>query len=660
MSVVLGKLSLRGEAIDQAELSTMLSQSNHFNADAEGLWKDEMCGLGHLKIINTPESVHERLPYYSSNFQLAITADARLDNRNELLTDLRINDSTISDSQLILLAYKKYQESCVDKFVGAFAFAIWDQQKQKLFCARDHLGLASFFYYHDENFFAFASEKKGLLALKKLDKSINHDFLINQLTISPQKYEDTFYKHIHRLTPAHTLSIDLEGHLHFARYWDLDSQKTISFNNQQDYIDGFLEKLNLAISSQLRTIKEVGVELSGGLDSSGLAALAHQQLSAHKKRLHCYSMIMPREQVGKVYPYSKDSGRQDEWPAINDLCDFIGIPEELRFPIITDINPDESYLEELDRGLDFKDGVDDYYGPRYPILKRQAQQHGVGVIFAGFGGDELATAHCRGYYLEYFERKEYANFIKAAKPKYPWLSWGYLLGLEQLYDWKPEIAQKLDRLVFPQHYKRSKQFYQKRGFLSEDILKEHPELRERILQQDESERFWTLKEYQKKHVLRSYTYLTIESLTASARAYKMDMRFPLLDIGVLEYVLALPVEQKHDGVNGRLLFRRAMEGILPSDLIWRKKQAFGASNPSTYLDYQLRHQEVMEWLSQFKDQKRYSFVDIDKLMHKASVYYDVGLQGRVKVKEHPAGAKQGLMHALMRYMELNPNFTIQF
>src|SRR5690606_33756402 len=76
----------------------------------------------------------------------------------------------IPDSTLILKAYEKYGETCLEHLIGDFAFAIWDEQHQKLFCARDHMGVKPFFYYHDENFFAFASEKKGLLALAGLDK----------------------------------------------------------------------------------------------------------------------------------------------------------------------------------------------------------------------------------------------------------------------------------------------------------------------------------------------------------------------------------------------------------------------------------------------------------------------------------------------------------
>src|SRR6187402_2276600 len=127
-------------------------------------------------LYNTPESLNEKLPYHNTDSGLTVTADARIDNREEIyeLLNLPVADAgQLADSTLILMLYKKYSGDCVKHLVGDFAFAIWDNNTETLFCARDQMGIKPFFYYQNDNYFAFASEIKGLLALPDIDKSIN-------------------------------------------------------------------------------------------------------------------------------------------------------------------------------------------------------------------------------------------------------------------------------------------------------------------------------------------------------------------------------------------------------------------------------------------------------------------------------------------------------
>ena len=179
---------------------------NHWNADITGKWTNEAVGFGHLMLYNTPESLNEKLPFNKTDSSLTITADARIDNREELYTllNLTAEEQQLPDSTLIVLLYEKYGEDCVKHLIGDFAFAIWDDRTQKLFCVRDHMGVKPFFYYRDDNYFAFASELKGLLALPDIDKSINEQFLYNRMFHNSDQLDDTtLYQHIHRLAPAH-------------------------------------------------------------------------------------------------------------------------------------------------------------------------------------------------------------------------------------------------------------------------------------------------------------------------------------------------------------------------------------------------------------------------------------------------------------------------
>jgi asparagine synthase (glutamine-hydrolysing) len=182
MSAIYGKYNFFNGAVTSEELCVMESKLNHWNGDNAGQWHHKAIGMGHLMLYNTPELLHEKLPLYKSESGLCITADARIDNREEIYAALDLCDADMADSTLILLLYEKYGEACVQHLIGDFVFAIWDETEQKLFCARDHMGVKPFFYYHDEHFFAFASEIKGLLYLPGIDKSINKQFLYNQMS----------------------------------------------------------------------------------------------------------------------------------------------------------------------------------------------------------------------------------------------------------------------------------------------------------------------------------------------------------------------------------------------------------------------------------------------------------------------------------------------
>ena len=123
-------------------------------------------GLGHRMLWTTPGSLNEKLPLSNASGDLIITADARIDNRDELIEALDLNGrlrQTITDSELILAAFERWGEGCPERLLGDFSFAIWDRQKNRLFCARDHMGVKPFYYYLSNKVIVFASEIKALL-----------------------------------------------------------------------------------------------------------------------------------------------------------------------------------------------------------------------------------------------------------------------------------------------------------------------------------------------------------------------------------------------------------------------------------------------------------------------------------------------------------------
>jgi asparagine synthase (glutamine-hydrolysing) len=149
MSAIFGIYHLDGKPVAQDNVERMSEVLAHRGPDGSKIWLYENLGLGHRMLWTTPESLREILPLATADGNLVITADARIDNRDELIRLLGLQNhqaDTISDSELILTSYQKWGEQCPEKLLGDFAFAIWDARRQSFFCARDRFGVKPFYY----------------------------------------------------------------------------------------------------------------------------------------------------------------------------------------------------------------------------------------------------------------------------------------------------------------------------------------------------------------------------------------------------------------------------------------------------------------------------------------------------------------------------------
>jgi asparagine synthase (glutamine-hydrolysing) len=193
-----------------------------------------------------------------------ITASARIDARDELLPD----------AELILHAYEKWGDDCVNHLIGDFAFAIWDDRRRRLFCARDHFGVKPFFYTHTADGFNFSSTLNELKDSTTLNEIAIGDYLLFGVN---QDQSTTIFKDIKRLPPGHTLTFE-NNQVKIKRYWTPSLPSEIRFRDPDSYVERFSELLSLAVKDRLRTDR-VAVSMSGGLDSTSLAAIAREHAS---------------------------------------------------------------------------------------------------------------------------------------------------------------------------------------------------------------------------------------------------------------------------------------------------------------------------------------------------------------------------------------------
>ena len=269
MSGIVGLYNLNSRPIDSHMFRKLLSKIAHRGPDGHAIWLNKTVGLGHCMLWTTPESLREKLPLQSRKSGCVITADVRIDNRDTLIKQLGLSGlpvSEITDSQIILSAYEKWGENSPQRLLGDFTFAIWDQQQQKLFCARDHMGCKPFYYVHlPGNFFAFASEIKALLGLPEVSRVLNDDKIaiyLCQLSGLPERSHRTFFKDVYRLLPAHSLSVTKKG-VELKQYAEFDPEVYSHLKSEGDFVEAFHERFHEAVACRLRSAYPIVSTLSG-------------------------------------------------------------------------------------------------------------------------------------------------------------------------------------------------------------------------------------------------------------------------------------------------------------------------------------------------------------------------------------------------------------
>ena len=201
---------------------------------------------------------------------MKIFANTRIDARDELIAKLNLHEP-LTDSELILAAYEEWGNDCVKHLLGDFVFAIWDDRQQHLFCARDHFGVKPFFYTHTADSFTFSSRLNELKVSTALNEIAIGDYLLFGVN---QDQSTTIFKDIQRLPPGHTLTVK-DNQIKIQPYWKPSFPAEIRFREPDSYVERFSELLSRAVEDRLRTDR-VAVSMSGGLDSTSLAAIARE------------------------------------------------------------------------------------------------------------------------------------------------------------------------------------------------------------------------------------------------------------------------------------------------------------------------------------------------------------------------------------------------
>ena len=372
MSGLCGVVRWDGGGVEAEHVERMVDAVRWRGPDGVGLHVDGQVGLGHLAQHVTPESVREVQPLVAGD--VVVVADARIDNRRELGSWLGREIGEWTDVELILEAYRAWDVECAARLVGDFAFVVWDGARQRVFAARDALGMRSLVYRAEAGRTLLATEVKQILAVPGVPARIYEPAVGVYLAGPYMPPEWTFYEGIDRLAPAHALLVE-GGEKRVWRYWDVDPGHRIRYRREEEYAEHFLEVFREAVRARLRSVHPVGLLLSGGVDSGSVAAVAGSLLrsgEAECPEFRAYSFAF--EELVEC----------DERAVSGPLAAHWGIP-------VTDVPADDLWPLKAypDHGPDRDDPYLFVYQPLLDACLDAARADGCALVLSGDRGDEV-------------------------------------------------------------------------------------------------------------------------------------------------------------------------------------------------------------------------------------------------------------------------------
>lgn len=558
MSAIVGILRLDGCPAEPSQIEKMTEILSHRGPDGNAILVDGPASFGHCMLRSTPESLNERQPWRFGD--LAITADVRIDNRAELFDRLQISDAPleqISDCELLIRAYRHWGECCPQRLVGDFAFAIWDSRKRQFFCARDQLGVKPFYYFFDaRKQFILASEIKAILCVPDVPRTINEVKIADYLLADFGDKSRTFYSEISRLPPATALVVESNG-IRLRKYWSLVPDRQIRMSTDSEYAEAFHEVFSEAVRCRLRSAFPVGSMLSGGLDSSSIACVAHDLMTTvGAGDLHTFSIIF--DQI-------KGSDEREHIQDVLQTRNFLA-----HFAVADGYTP----FDDLDKVLWHQD--EPFYAPNL-FLNRQVwkitKESGVRVLLDGLFGDNVVS-HGVEHLNELANRWRWLALARELKQvietsncdvplREPLLRYILQMGVRP---YVPEAALAVWRRIRGMSTTRDTG---QTGILLSDFC-ERTGICERLSRRYIEERKPKAASRAHAESLESGMIETaLEIYNRGCSEFGIETRFPFADTRVVEFCLGIPGEQKISRGFTRMIVRRGLAGHLPESIRWR-------------------------------------------------------------------------------------------
>lgn len=566
MSTICGTIKKKNNELCVNEFRSMLEHLGKYpNSRIFKLESVNIC-LGNTIQPIIAQDKMEQLPRYGQNNEVVIVADAIIDNREQLYHELHLEDRPLNDitnSELILEAYIRWDKEVPKHLIGDFAFAVWNNKKEELYLCRDHVGKRTLYYMQEDNFFAFSTLIKPLLLVKrKIEYS--EQWIANYLTVvealNELDLELTFYEGIKQIPPA-TYMIFAKDKVEVKKYWDPMEVKPLKLENDEAYEEAFRKVFFEAVNCRLAADGEIGIMLSGGLDSGSVASVAAGYLKQESKHLKAYSSIPKPDYVD----WLPKGSIADERRYINELVSHY--PNiDLTYCSSDNLNAyNQMERLRLIQEFPYKYSANFFWIDRIAQL---AEQDGCKVLLDGQSGNNtISYGYINDHIVTLIHKKK---FITAYKE---------MMMYSRVHHRIPKSVVKHFILLYvPQFIKDNFKRIKKEAAKEESIKISQ------LINKETADK-WKTNKYLKQYMLGRYhnkrmtvkdvrtafcsNLLFSQSGASEARLsieYGMVRRDPTRDKRVIEFCMSLPAEQfVRDGIE-RSLIRRSMKGILP-DLI---------------------------------------------------------------------------------------------
>ncbi|HQX73130.1 MAG TPA: asparagine synthase (glutamine-hydrolyzing) [Chitinophagaceae bacterium] len=549
MCGIAGILQANISTYNKEQLAKMTGALAHRGPDGEGLWQNETGNvlLGHrrLSIIDLSDSGRQPMHYQD---RYTIIHNGEIYNYIELKEELQKKGYAFhsqTDTEVITAAYDCWKDDCVNHFDGMFAFAIWDEKNRVLFAARDRFGEKPFFYFFNGQDFLFASEMKALWAAG-VAKIPNQKMLFNFITIgyvdNPARPEETFYENIYKLPPACRLKYSgIYLNYSVVQYWDIDLTAKQKNSSDADVIEQFIHLFSQSVKKRLRSDVPVGSSLSGGLDSSSIAAISYEMqnsLQSHK----CFTASFANFEKDETV-FSKQVAAQFN---LEQYTTAIAGNELLEDWETLCYHQEEPF------------GSASIFA-QYKVFEL-AGQHNIKVLLDGQGADETLAGYHK-YYKWYWQEL----FRKRKLYKNKELDAAHAIGINENFDYKNMIA-----AYFPVFAS----VVMERQYLLKAIRQE--DLDKEFVQLQSKEAYYTPPEHFDLNGVLYFNTCThgLEELLRyadrNAMAHGREVRLPFLSHELVEFIFSLPSHFKIRHGWTKWLLREAMKDKLPAPIVWRK------------------------------------------------------------------------------------------
>jgi asparagine synthase (glutamine-hydrolysing) len=530
-----------GAPIDRGLLQSLTDLLSFRGPEACGIWSHGPLGMGHTLLRTTQESQSERQPTDLAG-RYWIVSDARLDARKELIAELQGAEQSVRsnapDCDLILHAYAAWGPACIDRLQGDFCFALWDAANGQLFCARDHFGVKPFYYAQLDKIFLCSNTLNCIRHHPAVSTRLNDlaiaDFLLFDMIREPGA---TSFADIQRLPPAHVLSCE-SGTISVRRYWTLPVSAPLRYTRPNECVEHFRELLDHAVSDRIR-VSDVGVLMSGGLDSPTVAASAHRTLVRNGKpaRLCAYTdvfeTLIPHEEAR----YAKL------------------VAEALKIPIEFQVSDEGGLWKALNR--EGNRWPEPMHSPGSDSGLAQLRRISVRsrVALTGFGGDPALSCLLSEHFLQLLRKGQVCRALTGAL-RY--------LAAEGRYSrlyirtrWRKWFRSKSQTPYYPQWLNRD--------------LEERLDLRNRwevYAHPHPTTRNGDARRTAHEAIIDPLWPNLFEGYDPGATGVPVEIRHPFFDLRLVKFLTALPALP---WCSDKELLREAARGILPDAVRLRRK-----------------------------------------------------------------------------------------